>query len=269
MNSARLRIGIGSDFHLELRNSAAMPAVSELAGRVDLLLLGGDVAKGDRSVSAAASLAKELRVPVCFVAGNHEFYDGRYPKVLAQMRAAAEAQRVHFLENDCGVVAAESGNPCRILGATLWTDWQLRGNAEASAEKARRQMNDFRYIRTGDGSAYQRFLPGDASHLHAESVRFLEAALARPFSGPTIVLTHHAPSAASLAPGPAADLIDAAFASPLDRLLAGKGAPDLWIHGHTHHPVDWHAGDEGTRVVSNPRGYAGERLDFSWTIVEV
>lgn len=269
MNSASLRVGIGSDFHLELRGSAAVPAVSELAGRVDLLLLAGDIAKGGRSVEAAASLGEVLRIPVCLVAGNHEFYDGRHPKVLAQMRAAAQARRIHFLENDCVVLGTESGHLCRILGATLWTDWQLRGNAEAAAEKARRHMNDFRYIRTGDGSSYQRFLPDHARFLHAESVRFLTAELGRPFDGRTIVLTHHAPSATSLPPGQTADPLDAAFASPLDHMLAGEGAPDLWIHGHTHHPADWCAGGGSTRVVSNPRGYAGECPDFSWVIVEV
>lgn len=45
-----------------------------------------------------------------------------------------------------------------------------------------------------------------------------------------------------------------AYASNLDELVASSGAA-LWIHGHTHFPVDYRIGK--TRVVSNPRGYVG------------
>lgn len=51
------------------------------------------------------------------------------------------------------------------------------------------------------------------------------------------------------------DLISGAYASHLDELVKGSGAT-LWVQGHTHHAVDYSLGD--TRVLSNPRGYAGE-----------
>jgi hypothetical protein len=44
-----------------------------------------------------------------------------------------------------------------------------------------------------------------------------------------------------------------AFVSDLDSLVADSGAT-LWVHGHTHYPVDYAIGR--TRVFSNPRGYA-------------
>lgn len=47
----------------------------------------------------------------------------------------------------------------------------------------------------------------------------------------------------------------AAYASDLEQTMMEFG-PDLWVHGHTHHAVDYHVG--ATRVVSNPRGYARE-----------
>jgi hypothetical protein len=34
------------------------------------------------------------------------------------------------------------------------------------------------------------------------------------------------------------------------------GSAALWIHGHTHHCVNYHLG--GTRVLSNQRGYPDE-----------
>jgi Icc-related predicted phosphoesterase len=36
--------------------------------------------------------------------------------------------------------------------------------------------------------------------------------------------------------------------------------PKLWVHGHTHIPCDWKAGE--TRVLCNPFGYPHEMADF-------
>lgn len=80
------------------------------------------------------------------------------------------------------------------------------------------------------------------------------------------MVTHHAPSAKSLATQFAAEPLDAAFASHMDDLVQRA---DLWIHGHTHVPVDYKATDRSGRVVSNPRGYVGvESVDgFDPTLV--
>jgi Icc-related predicted phosphoesterase len=69
------------------------------------------------------------------------------------------------------------------------------------------------------------------------------------------VVTHHAPSPLSLDPSHPKRLIDAAYASHLDELVAGSGAC-LWIHGHTHRSVDYPIGP--TRVFANQRGYPGQ-----------
>jgi hypothetical protein len=60
--------------------------------------------------------------------------------------------------------------------------------------------------------------------------------------------------------------LSAAFASDLDSLIQASRVP-LWIHGHTHHNVDYTIGK--TRIYSNQRGYPHERLagfDFGKTI---
>jgi Icc-related predicted phosphoesterase len=68
-------------------------------------------------------------------------------------------------------------------------------------------------------------------------------------------VTHHAPSLQSVADPYKRDLVSAAFASPLDSLVAASKAK-LWLHGHVHHACDYRIGD--TRVLCNPRGYPGE-----------
>jgi Icc-related predicted phosphoesterase len=69
-----------------------------------------------------------------------------------------------------------------------------------------------------------------------------------------VVVTHHAPSQRSLNPL-YSDPMAAAYATHLDALVEESGVP-LWIHGHTHHCVDYRLGR--TRVVANQRGYPDE-----------
>ena len=82
--------------------------------------------------------------------------------------------------------------------------------------------------------------------------------LVGPIDGPTVAVTHFAPSLRSadprygLAPG------TAGFCNSLDELIP---MADLWIHGHTHTAFDYEV--RGTRVVSNPRGYEHETTGFS------
>ncbi len=72
----------------------------------------------------------------------------------------------------------------------------------------------------------------------------------RSWPGVDDVVTHHAPSARSVAPRFASDLLTPAFASNLEHLMDGQCAV-LWIRGHTHDPFDYEI--NGTRVICNPR----------------
>lgn len=87
--------------------------------------------------------------------------------------------------------------------------------------------------------------------LHVEERAWLLAKLAEPFADETIVVTHHGPSAGSVALRWEADWLTPAFSSNLpDEFFQ---VPKLWLHGHTHDSRDYHRGT--TRVICNPRGY--------------
>lgn len=116
---------------------------------------------------------------------------------------------------------------------------------------ANSSMSDHRKI-TWDFGGYTRFRPDHARKLHVSSRAFLQAELAKPFDGPTVVVTHHALSARSLPEHKLGDHLSAAYASDLERLI-GSTQPDLWIHGHIHESRDYALGD--TRVVCNLRSY--------------
>ena len=90
---------------------------------------------------------------------------------------------------------------------------------------------------------------------HAESQRFLAGFLDENRGRKTVVVTHHAPSMRSIAPRFSESIYSAAFASDLEEMIVDRG-PNLWVHGHVHHKLDYCVGN--TRVICNPRGYYGD-----------
>ena len=87
----------------------------------------------------------------------------------------------------------------------------------------------------------------------------LHSALRQPHDGPTVVVTHFAPSLRSADPRYGETPGTAGFCNALDALLHQA---QLWLHGHLHCPVDYV--HNGCRVVANPLGYAnkGEQVRF-------
>ena len=275
-----IRIALLSDLHLEIRmrhllrdglgEEEARAALHRFvsgaiapARTADLVVLAGDVANGDAGIDwAARSFAGQ---PVVAVAGNHEFYGERHPGHLRRLTAAAgRSGNVTLLENGEAALRIR-GRALRLLGCTLWTDFALYGKdgAAVSMSLAAERVLDHSRILLDDGSP---FLPADARRLHAASRAWLEEALAEPFDGPTVVVTHHAPSPPSVDPRFAGDPLSPSFVSDMTGLIE-RTAPALWIHGHTHHPVDYRIGS--TRVVSHQWGYPREGLPASALVVDL
>ena len=180
---------------------------------------------------------------IIYVPGNHEYYNSDIDYENEQMAKAAEVNKVHFLNRDEVVI-----QQTRFLGCPLWTDFALFGQSKISRSMsaALTGLTDFRVI----SYKGRRFSPADSIDLHNQDRVWLEAKLKESFYGKTVVITHHLPSALSVANRYKSDWLSACFASNLDQLF---GFSALWIHGHTHDSFDYVA--KGTRVVCNPRGY--------------
>ena len=74
--------------------------------------------------------------------------------------------------------------------------------------------------------------------------------------GPTVVVTHFAPSLRSADPRYGLTPGTAGFCNALDDLL---DRADFWLHGHLHCPSDYvDGGPRHCRVLANPLGYAGK-----------
>ena len=234
-----LKLNILSDLHL--RQGALSPPDND----ADLVILAGDVARPQE----ALEWADALRKPVLYVPGNHEFYGGSIDGTRALIRRLCGETNVRLLDDD----VVELGG-VRFVGSTLWTDFLLYGGdlREKAMQDGQRAIRDFSQIRLHDGDE-RRFTPEDSVALFAVHSGFIAKALATPFAGPTIVITHHAPSPWSIHRRFRDSPLNACFISDLERLLDGKRVR-LWIHGHTHDSFDYAI--NGTRVVCNPRGYA-------------
>ena len=235
-----MRIHVLSDLHLEFGpyEAASIDA--------DCVVLAGDIALATRGVEWAAEHFRGT--PIVYVPGNHEPYKHALPDLTGKLREVGTRLGVHVLADEAVVIGG-----VRFLGATLWTDLRLFGNPALAGYTVQQRMNDYKKIRISP--EYRRLRPGDTVAWHVRSRRWLEAQLQAPHDGPTMVVTHHAPSRRCLDPAFADDEVSAAYASDLDELVAGSGAA-YWVSGHTHFATRFHLG--ATEVVSNPRGYADQ-----------
>lgn len=237
-----MRIHLLSDLHNEFGPFTPAPV------DCDLVILAGDIDVKARAVEWAR---QAFSGPVLYVPGNHEFYGGHLTHTLEKLRAAQD-DRVRVLERDEVILCGT-----RFLGATMWTDFAATGNSPMACLTAQNAMNDFRQIRT---EGYRPIRPADLVARSVQTKDWLRMKLAQPFDGPTVVITHHAPTLRSLQDSPLAGThLAAAYANRWEELMGGERMA-LWLHGHSHRAVDYDLA--GTRVLCNPRGYPGEETGF-------
>ena len=270
----RVNIQLLSDLHLESNpHFRAVPAPG-----ADVLVLAGDIGSYQESSQltrlgiADFGLAQfsplpisqggaAWPTPVLFVPGNHE-YDGLdFDHAQVRLKETCQRLGLTWLERDTVVWGG-----VRFVGCTLWTDFDALTACEASnssmtfgaREKAFRAANF--YLKKNHGfQCGQPMLAEDWRALGLISQDWLQTALATPFDGPTVVVTHFAPTLDSADPRYGLNPGTAGFCNALDALLP---LATLWLHGHLHCANDFVR--SGCRVVANPLGYArkGEQDAF-------
>jgi predicted phosphodiesterase len=234
-----VRLHVLSDLHIE-QAPFAMDSVG-----ADVVVLAGDICLGTRGVQWAQEWARGR--PVLYIAGNHEFYGHTLPDLVEELRRAADGSSVHVLENEELLL-----DGVRFLGCTLWSDFDYDGR-ERRVESMRlceQLVSDYSHI--AFGPAERALAARDTRTLHVSSRAWLAARLEQPHDGPTVVVTHHAPLIRTRPPTPQLRALAGAFASDVTELM-GSERVALWVFGHTHQLADLDV--DGTRVLSNPRGY--------------
>ena len=277
-----MKIQLLSDLHLEVHPQF----VAEPAAGADVLVLAGDIG----SYQSSSQLDGEhfglerfsplpqyagWPTPVLFVPGNHEYDMQDFDEARQRLQRTCEKLGLIWLDRETVVM-----DGVRFIGTTLWSDFDAMAMNEGVTditrlhklrEKAFRAAN-FYLRKTGGTRQGEPFL---AAPMRDESLLcqdWLRAALQQTFDGPTVAVTHFAPSLRSADPRYGLVPGTAGFCNALDDCLEQV---QLWLHGHLHAPLDYTV--QGTRkgsnndaapwqcrVVANPLGYArkGEQNAF-------
>lgn len=249
-----------SDLHQEFQ-PFALPSIDDFPVRPDGVLLAGDTDTQHRHLAFAQKVCEAYDCPVVLVDGNHEPYGQALDSFLAiEAEMLREIHRqgypVHLLHGDAVEIAGT-----RIVGATLWTDFELEPAFKPFAMRiARRGMRDYHVIRLDES---RPLTPTDTAWRHSEEKARILQHLDTPHDGPTVVMTHHLPIREAIHPQYRGHTLNAAFASDLLNELLPRQFHS-WIFGHTHAAVEPAFDTEtGTRqFLSNPRGYPEEATTF-------
>lgn len=239
-----MKLHILSDLHLS-SGALACPQTG-----ANLIVLAGDIARPAEAMAWAKALGRRA----LYVPGNHEFYGGSLDGTVAELKRLSDGDAVRVLDNEAVVI-----DGVRFLGSTLWTDFRLfddTGQREAAMAEGSRFMRDFSRIRFREQEE-TLFSPTHCAAEFDRHAAWLAARLDESFNGPTVVITHHAPSPGSIHPRFSDSLINACFVSNAEHLM-DRARVALWVHGHTHDTFDYTV--NGTRVVCNPRGYAKDGI---------
>lgn len=250
-----MKLQLLSDLHIE---SHPRLQIAPAAG-ADLLVLAGDIGsyqQGSRLTEPDFGLTRfsprhGWPVPVLYVPGNHEYDNGDFDETHARLRDICGALGIHWLERETLVIEG-----VRFVGTTLWADFDALvqpsdGLAQALKKRGKSMRAADFYLRKAATTRHsQAFMSGALREHSLTCQAWLTETLAASFDGPTVAVTHFAPTLASadprygLAPG------TAGFCNALDAMLPFA---DLWLHGHLHCAFDYVK--DGCRIVANPLGY--------------
>jgi predicted phosphodiesterase len=269
-----MRIQLISDLHLE--NYPAF--VPDAAPDVDVLILAGDIGSyqegtlledDDFGLTRFSPRRPGSQWPrVFYLPGNHEFDSLDYDATYLKLRSTCDALGIEWLERETITVGS-----VRFIGTTLWSDFEALAKSKATMaeqmkalEKAYRAANFYLSKNTTFRNG-KPMLAEDMRVLAHACQNWLADALAVPFDGATVTVTHFAPTLGSADPRYGITPGTAGFCNSLDHLLA---LSDVWMHGHLHCANDFLVSgvEDGKpftcRVVANPRGYPekGEDKDF-------
>lgn len=260
-----MRINLMSDLHLEFADLT-------LPGG-DILILSGDLCEAKNIKKAMYNKDMVLlehedkdRRPdrwfrfleeecgkyaeVIYVMGNHEHYGFQYQKTLPHIKEQLP-DNIKLLENETHTI-----EDVVFVGATLWTDMN-KGDALTRYHLSQ-SMNDYRQVTMFNEakSAYHRLTPEKTEADHWKSRNYIRETVEGDPTSKFVVVTHHSPSKLSIKPRYQGDhLMNGGYSSDLSEFILDNPQIKVWTHGHTHDFFDYVVGD--TRIICNPRGYAG------------
>ena len=236
-----MKIQFASDIHLELSDNSRFIKSMPFEVTGDVLVFACDPGYlRDRTLPnlkfwkwASANYREVLLVP-----GNHEFYGNGDVLAYGDSWGREILPNVHYYQNK--VVRIDNVD---FILSTLWS--HIRTEDEYFVHRG---MNDFRQILYNG----RRFTPADFNAEHEKCLDFIKRSVAESPAERIVVVTHHLPTMAVVAPEHKSSLLNSAFATELGDFIADSRI-DVWIFGHSHANIDATIGN--TRIVCNQLGY--------------
>ena len=218
-----MKLLVLSDLHIEFEDFN----VSDVGA--DLVILAGDIHVKEKGLKWI--LKQNLKIPVIYVIGNHEFYNNRFPELIDKLKGQARGTNVHILENDAIEIAG-----ILFFGCTLWSDMELLGDRSLAMSEAAEGMNDYHLI--WNNETHRKLTPKETVAWHKQSEKKLREFFETGNPKNSVVVTHSVPSIQSIPERFRQHALVPAFASNMEHLIQ-EFSPRLWIHGHTHDSFDY------------------------------
>lgn len=245
-----MQIQIASDLHCEhykfIFEILAKFPVPDDSKEIDLYLAGDILRIGAFSTNEIFGIFSYFCCRykhVFYTPGNHEFHGIERDKLQSLFKELEKSFSNLMILNNSRIFTYSR----RVLGGTLWFP----------------PVKGFEYKES----------TLDTGWIHRENLRLCNF-LWNHIRTTDIIMTHHPPHWRSIPKvfrnkGKYGSTFGKFFMTELEHLILSK-KPKLWIHGHSHVPVDYMLGQ--TRIISNPYGYPSEnkhKKSFRQGIIEI
>jgi len=235
-----MKIQILSDLHLERGLPSWLQRWKPQEG-TEVLILAGDITNA-KNPDVVGEMFGELKIPVLYILGNHEYYGGDWydTKAMFKSKYSPLTGNINLLDDDFAMV-----NGVRFIGSTYWSDIKPSEEGEALSFIA-----DFRGLIAGCTMNLQR-----QRHRHAQDYLKLCMKDSREKGiDKNVIITHFPPSWQAREERFKASGLGSYFYND-DEALVELLEPNLWIYGHTHGNLNFKVGE--IPVVCNQQGYLG------------
>lgn len=208
------------------------------------------------------------------VEGNHIGYESKHSIQFLEQRYVEKyplTTDISYLRNNYKVIGDYV-----FVGGILWTDLKFNGPVDLNKYLVKMEMNDFKYNIVNTKNYYynkkieykkDKVLLTPEHWIDMFNLTFSRIIkVCQDFPDKKIiVVTHHAPSGASIHKTYVGCRTNSGFASELSDFILNHPNIKMWCHGHIHQASDYMIGD--CRVINNPVGYPRQRTGFKKDLI--
>ena len=236
-----MKIQYMSDLHMEFKDNLNYIKSNDFDVMGDVLVLAGDTLYLNNDFIPRMKFwnwASENFRQVLLIPGNHEFY------CFEDVAKRGDSWQFMFRKN----IGYYYNKVVRIddVDFILTTLWSMISPEDEYF--VWRGLNDFHQIKYNG----HRLTTEDYNLEHKKCLSFLKQSVEESTANHIVVVSHHLPTTAVVAPQHKDSILNSAFVTELGNYIADSRI-DVWVYGHSHTNIDTSIGN--TKIVSNQLGY--------------